>query len=405
MVAKRKGRCPTRAIEAIKWVGFQFPSFCPMVVCSLLLPLSLILATEARAAPLREPCVVPSNLPDPPRGKLLEQRTALIVRRAELKLRGERWNDSQCVRGGAEEGSPDESFCRSEYELLTEIRRTYQADTSRFCEMVDRAQQMKREIDRLKARIKNHQQAIRHLGFLTSVAQFEDWEILSKSTKDEFERTALNAVFGEIFNAAEAAARFGKSLNPWSVNVRINEFKKAGINSPKLFAIMRKMARIKDKPAKVEATVEFLRELQVVTSIGLAADPTSKESQWRAVASVLSLFVKDLGLRWWLLQVNRADFTVSAVYSFWVIANTSAGVKQLTQATEAQLKGLQVIDKLMVSDMKALRAARTCLDTLSISGAVDSLSVDTHFKFCTLKPDLHPIIQRFKTRKLHGTSR
>ncbi len=332
----------------------------------LLIGLAASPVAEARS-------VLPHNINDPPQ-KILKERKQQVLRRLQtLKREGARFNqDCRSVK----KGSAKDHDCRSRLQKLQQKQRSLTASLKRVDVKIEKANKLSIKIVRLKNRLRNHEQVIRNMGFQTTAGQFDDWAKRSEKWRSTYTSAAINTSIGIIISATENSIHLKKlkGLDKKTLNKQITvlkkALKKAKIKAPQVIKNFRKFVDASRADEKKVMLKKFLRSLG--TTLGIlvrdkySSQKTSsgQENVWRAVASTLSIFVDNPEHRRVLGWVGYADFALTTVMAGYTIATVDSGVKKLTQATEAQLKALEKVSKMIQADMKAYKKTRKQLYTL-----------------------------------------
>jgi len=332
---------------------------------TLLLIMEIPIASASKLK-FREPPSLPPALLERQFVELGKRRETLVEQFKSVNSQRLKFNDG--CRKVKKSDVPKVQQCRQDEPVIRRAMRAYGAALKKWEKDVDHAEmvaKLEQDIDRLSERIKSHQQAIRNLGFPTSVQQFKEWHDLSEAAKEDFKKAAISAVFAEGFIAAQSTLKVVKSLNPPKANTLVRELKEAGINSPELFKLIRKVALVKGKPEMAKDIKPVLKRSSELVDIALLDKGPTMEAKLRGLATLLSWFVEAPVLNKFLA---RGDFAVTTVYSFYTIHEVGIGVAQLTKITEQQLEGLEGIVALMKKDMKSLKDSQEKLRILHSHG-------------------------------------
>ena len=332
---------------------------------TLLLIMGIPIASASKLE-FREPSSLPPGLPEHQSVELAEGRVTLVeqfksVNSQRLEFNGRCLKVKKSLTSRVQE-------CRQDELGIRRAMRAYAVGLRDWEQAVDRAvaeAKLEQEIDRFAGKIKGHQQAIRNIGLPTSAQQFEEWHDLSSDAKDDFQTAALSAVFAEGLIAAQSTLKVVKSLNPPKANTLVRELKESGINSPQLFKLIREVALVKGKPEHAKIIKPLLKRSRELVDLAMLDKKTTREAKLRGLATLLGWMVENPVLNKFLA---RADFGVTAIYSFYTIQKVGTGVKQLSKITQQQLDGLERIVGMMKKDMKALKASKEKLRILSSPG-------------------------------------
>jgi hypothetical protein len=211
----------------------------------------------------------------------------------------------------------------------------------------------------LQLRVTADQAAIRALGFQSNTEQFEEFAGLAKSTKEDFERKALDAVLSNSLDTgidfAKGKVDAAKSLNPWNVNTRIKELKAKGLDFEPIFKAMRKIAAMRGKPEAAPSVKEFLDDIKYAKESADTASDIEKDQankNLRLLLGALKMAQGDPALG---LAVTGAEFGESLAYGYFL----NNGIEALAQMNDAQLKRLSVLSQRIKDDVRKLNEAKS----------------------------------------------
>ena len=196
--------------------------------------------------------------------------------------------------------------------------------------------------------------ALKAIDFRADVEAYEEFEALSTKEKASFEHKAFMAALDKGLEAGEKGVDAAKSLNPWSVNTAIKDFKARGFDDPMLFAAMRKVAAATGKPEKAEAYKAFVKLAKAgyegyETGEDMHKEPDSARLRFLLGALKVVQNNPELGL-----AVTTAEFAESYAWLYWLdrLQNERMDI------TETKLKQLASLSANLKTHMGAMKAAR-----------------------------------------------
>lgn len=205
--------------------------------------------------------------------------------------------------------------------------------------------------------------ALKELDFKTDLAQFEQYEDLSREQRNVFIYKALMAEVDQAIEAGKMAAKAAKPLNPYSVNAAIKKLKRQkwiktaeahGLNTERIFSTVRQIANVKDKPARVAAYKNFIKEATAFrtgaeTGYGMAKEPDTAGPQ--LVLGLLKLVEVSPEAA---LAITSADFLESAGWYY----SLKTSINQQMDVTDEKLVQLGKLQKSLETHVPKLKAAR-----------------------------------------------
>lgn len=196
--------------------------------------------------------------------------------------------------------------------------------------------------------------AIKAIDFRADIESYQEFEKLSTKEKASFENKAFMAALDQGLEAAEKGVDAAKSLNPWSVNTAIKDFKARGFDDPTLFAAMRKVAAATGKPQKAEAYKAFVK----LAKAGYEGYKTGKDmreepdnARLRFLLGTLKVMQNNPELG---LAVTTAEFAESYAWLYWLDRLQS----ERMDITETKLKQLAALSANLKTHMDAMKTAR-----------------------------------------------
>lgn len=196
--------------------------------------------------------------------------------------------------------------------------------------------------------------AIKAIDFRADVESYQEFEALSTEQKASFEHKAFMAALDQGLEMADKGIDAAKSLNPWSVNTAIKDFKARGFDNPTLFAAMRKVAAAKGKPEAAEAYKAFVKLAKAgyegyETGKDMRKDPDNAQLRFLLGALKVMQNNPELGL-----AVTTAEFGESYAWLYWLDRLQNERM-DITETKLKQLAGLSANLKAHTGAMKAAR--------------------------------------------------
>jgi hypothetical protein len=229
------------------------------------------------------------------------------------------------------------------------------ADTAKFCAA--------------KLKVATDEQEIQQMNFGNDARSFEKFAALSSAERAKFKEKMRNAFLDQALEATTMAAKSAASLNPWSVNTKIDKLRAIGLSNDWMFTTLRKIAATKDKPAIARAYKELIDGVQKWKEVNdtkkdMEDDP--KNADLRLTLGVLKIAGgAELGL-----FITAADFGESFRYLYY----TSSSVDDLMEITDDKLALLKNrIDRLK-TDVAALNKVKRDRTKSETSGEPDCRS-------------------------------
>jgi len=329
---------------------------------ALTLALALVVVTgELRAQRFARLCDIPASLSNPPRSAYQARRGQLASELAALQRRGHRFN-RECI--SPQVNSEAYRVCDARFTRLQSDKQSYNNRVRHLCRKVS----LSMRVDRLAKRLESHKTAIRNMGFKTTARQFEDWAGRSEEWRDTFARSAAQAALGEMFTFAQGALKSKYVANKWANTGQMKSLEKKlaklpgfGKQGPEMLRDIRTARTTAERARKAG---ELLAGAQTASTALLRKPELSMAYVAEWTADILGWFVNDPRLSRFMTWVSRADFAWTVVMSAYTIHQVDRGVTQLAKATEAQLRGLDKISRMIVQDMKDMKQAKARLARL-----------------------------------------
>ncbi len=219
----------------------------------------------------------------------------------------------------------------------------------------------------VKARFDEDRNAIAELGFASNASRFEDFAAEATNLRNDFVFQAADNLFNALFleKATEPAIEYAKSLNPWSVNTRIKELRKAataagGGSTEAIEKALRALASVRNKPAIAPYAKNVVTEtagklLESVKDAELKIKTKHESPEAPAFVGALILVGKIATINPWAgLAISGAEMARTAALAYGVSQN----VDRLAELNEAQMRQLVLYRDRIEKDISAMRAAR-----------------------------------------------
>jgi hypothetical protein len=198
------------------------------------------------------------------------------------------------------------------------------------------------------------QNAIRVLNVALDADRFEMYTSVAKDQKQQLENLLFDAMLDQGLAAAGMALKSAKSLNPYNVNKAADDLVKNGFGHPDIIAALRKIASIKDKPAKAAAYREWEIRIKAArngwrTAQGVAKDTAN--ANLRMMVGALKLMQ---GNPQAALLINGLQAGESLLYLLYL----NAQVDDLAASSDDRLAQLVTLSSRLKSHVETLVAEK-----------------------------------------------
>ena len=346
---------------------------------ALLLPIGV-----AAQIALQAPPIVPAYVPQPERGTLIDQRRGLEQRKGELE-RGVDSLNAECGRVDSSDTAAV-SACRARNVGLKEGIAAYRRDLAAFrCALSNAA------IPGLRQQVASTQDAIRNVGFGTSVEAYNDLEEMTKQQRTQFiadmQDQTMSAIWAALTDVAIDLAKAGTlalaSTGTAQGKHYIKMARSLGIDNPDVIGAIDALSKAEGKPAQARALNELIDKMKPlgktsVTAYKAGSAESDGERAWR-LAALGMLFVKQLApemvdrlatklptlafgaVRQVTISTGLAVAPAGAlfIHNMRVMGHTDEAIEQLDIATHQQLDAVRRLDVRMKSIVSQLKEQRS----------------------------------------------
>jgi tetratricopeptide (TPR) repeat protein len=221
---------------------------------------------------------------------------------------------------------------------------------------------------KLRADIASDQEAIRRLGFERRAEDFEEWNRLSASAKEEFKAKTLDSLLSVTLTGVKTGTRQLAGLNPPTANRMISQLKSVGVGDPYLFDAIRRVAANQGKPQMAQAVNEFIERL------GQAKDiiSTANALDTRPRGDIIPILEGIATALSWGLQDPRLEAAAASAqviaYSWLSAATSAVGVQQvqrLSELTTDDLRILKILSTRLQNNVRELTHVKSELAVLT----------------------------------------
>lgn len=320
-------------------------------------------------AQVPQPIPVPAELPDPPRGQLIQRRTALLDERDVVRSRVAA-NRAKCQ--SVLEKSAAAAECTAAQGPLKQAIEAYAGAVRAFNDHIAAAILVERkrleEIDRqLSAAIERDLTAIRRLGFSRRAEDFEEWEKLAEDAQKQLEDTVKGEVINAIASAVQDRMLHGfKKFDAETSRRWIAYLEKRDPPMVETAAILRRIASLSDSD-RARLAIEAKYLVKAIENM----HKVSPVRTWTDAAPVmLDMICQGFPTEPIHSQCKAfraiSKITVAAAYNNVTRRVAITEVQSLTKMTEDQLKALEKINELLVKHVRERNDVRTKISALPV---------------------------------------
>jgi hypothetical protein len=205
------------------------------------------------------------------------------------------------------------------------------------------------------------------LGLSKRAEDFEAWGKLAEEAKKDLEMKTLGSILSlGLMGAEKVIARAG-SLTPFKAQKIIGTLQSAGVTDPYLIDAIRALSRARGKPelaATAKKVIEALGKAKDAAETAYAVHRESRadvSAELEGIATALSWLLEDPPLQ---VASSCAQYIAGAAYDAYTGYVSNEQVEMLRKLTEAQLKSLDTLGRLLRNHVYQLRVARQTVTTL-----------------------------------------
>ena len=212
-----------------------------------------------------------------------------------------------------------------------------------------------------KARLDVDRNAIAGLGFVSNASSFDDYAAQATNYRNDFILQAADSLFNMLF--VDKAVEYAKGLNPWSVNTRITELRKAanGGSTEAIEGALRALARVRNKPAMAPYASNAIGEaanklFEAVKDAKINVEtkkPQSPETPRYIGALILAGKLATTN-PWASLAINGTEMARTLAMAYGISQN----VDRLSELNDRQMAQLAIYRARLEKDVAAARAAK-----------------------------------------------
>ena len=198
------------------------------------------------------------------------------------------------------------------------------------------------------------QNAIRLLNVALDAERFELFTSVAEDQKQQLEHVLFDAMLDQGLAMARMAVNSAKSLNPYNVNNAADDLVKKGFGHPDIIAALRKIARIKDKPAKAAAYRDLEMKIRGARTGWRTAQGVAKDSANAKARMLVGALKLVQGNPEAALVINGLQATESLAYLIYL----DAKVDDLAASSDERLAQLATLSGRLKSHVETLVAEK-----------------------------------------------